>query len=119
MNDNKKPKAKYKVKNWSAYNKALRDRYSVEVWLSAEAQAGWNAFSTAKRGHPQVYSDIAIATGVVALLNSIFSNSYPVDNQKKHRFFVVFNLQMASKSLKYIGLNCTTKPMTRTNPQIL
>ena len=51
--------------------------------------------------------------GVVALLNSIFSNSYPVDNQKKHRFFVVFNLQMASKSLKYIGLNCTTKPLQR------
>ena len=70
MKDNKKPKAKYKVKNWSGYNNALRDRYSVEVWLSAEAQAGWNAFSTAKRGHPQVYSDIAIETALT--IGSVF-----------------------------------------------
>lgn len=60
MNDNKKPKATYKVKNWSEYNKALRGRYSITVWLSEEAQAGWSAVSTSKRGHPRVYSDIAI-----------------------------------------------------------
>ena len=70
MKDNKKAKATYKVKNWSSYNNALRDRYSVEVWLCAEAQAGWHAVSTAKRGHPQVYSDIAIATALT--IGSVF-----------------------------------------------
>ena len=40
MNDNNKRQAKYKVKNWSSYNKALRDRYSITVWLSDEAQSG-------------------------------------------------------------------------------
>jgi Transposase DDE domain len=42
----------------------------VEVWLSDEAQAGWSAVSTSKRGHPQVYSDIAIATALT--IGSVF-----------------------------------------------
>jgi hypothetical protein len=60
MNDNNKPKTKYKLKNWSAYNRALRDRYSVTVWLSDDAQAGWYAECRNQRGHPQVYSNKAI-----------------------------------------------------------
>ena len=64
MNDNNKAKTKYKLKNWSAYNKALRGRYSVTVWLSDEAQSGWHAQGNNKRGHPQVYSDVAIKTAL-------------------------------------------------------
>jgi hypothetical protein len=60
MNDNNKPKAKYKLKNWSAYNKALRDRYSITVWLSDDALSVWYAPECRKRGHPQVYSNKAI-----------------------------------------------------------
>jgi IS5 family transposase len=60
MNDNNKAKTKYKLKNWSEYNRALRDRYSVTVWLSDEAQSGWHAQGGSKRGHPQIYSNKAI-----------------------------------------------------------
>ena len=60
MNDNNKAKTKYKLKNWSEYNRALRDRYSVTVWLSDEAQSGWHAQGVSKRGHPQIYSNKAI-----------------------------------------------------------
>jgi IS5 family transposase len=64
MNDNKKPKATYKIANWPEYNKALRNRYSVQIWISDDAQAAWKAASPSKRGHPQVYSDIAIETAL-------------------------------------------------------
>ena len=60
MNDNSKPKAKYKLKNWSSYNKALRDRYSITVWLSDDALSVWYAPECSKRVHPQVYSNKAI-----------------------------------------------------------
>ena len=34
-------KQKYKVANWSEYNKALRDRGNIEIWLSDDAIAAW------------------------------------------------------------------------------
>jgi hypothetical protein len=64
MNDNTKPKARYKLRNWSAYNKGLRERGNITLWLSSEAQLGWYACSTGKRGHPPVYSDLAITAGL-------------------------------------------------------
>lgn len=60
MTDNNKPKAKYKLKNWSTYNKALRDRYSITVWLSDDVLSVWYAPECRKRGHPQEYSNKAI-----------------------------------------------------------
>jgi hypothetical protein len=30
------PKQKYKLKNWSAYNNALRKRGEIELWMSDE-----------------------------------------------------------------------------------
>jgi Transposase DDE domain len=64
MNDNKVVKARYKVKNWREYNKSLRARGSITLWLSEEAQDGWHAFCLDKRGRPAVYSDLAIETAL-------------------------------------------------------
>jgi hypothetical protein len=56
------PKAKYRVKNWSAYNQALIQRGSLTVWFDEEALEGWaHPDQTGKPGHPFEYGAIAIA----------------------------------------------------------
>ena len=48
----------YKVTNWREYNKALKQRGSLTVWLSEDLDESWLAPSTEerKRGRPLVYS---------------------------------------------------------------
>lgn len=36
------PKQKYKLRNWSEINEALRRRGDITIWLSADAIAQWN-----------------------------------------------------------------------------
>ena len=54
----KKEKKKYKTKNWPEYDKALKARGSLTVWLDKEMT--WQAPPTGKRGRQQQYSDKAI-----------------------------------------------------------
>lgn len=37
----KLPKKKYKASTWSSYNKALRRRGDIEIWLSDSAILNW------------------------------------------------------------------------------
>lgn len=53
-------KAKYKVRNWSEYNNALKERYNITLWINDETQKVWYAEPTGKRGAQPVYSDVAI-----------------------------------------------------------
>ncbi|KPD23266.1 transposase [Idiomarina zobellii] len=56
-------KAKYRVKNWSEYNKALKQRGSVTFWLDEKAIAQWwHDTPNGKRGRDLTYSDQAIVT---------------------------------------------------------
>lgn len=50
----------YRLRNWSQYNESLKQRGSLEVWLSPQAQAGWYAKPTGEPGAPETYSDAAI-----------------------------------------------------------
>jgi hypothetical protein len=61
---NRHPKYKtaYRVKNWSKYDRAVRDRGDITLWISQEAIEAWTAPKTGKRGAQPVYADIAIAT---------------------------------------------------------
>jgi hypothetical protein len=76
MSKNRKPKARYRLRNWPEYNTALTNRGSLTLWLD-EATASWiDADSQTHhtrhgrsdggcpgrphRGHPRVYSDVAI-----------------------------------------------------------
>ena len=58
----KVPKQKFKISNWSDYNKALRQRGDITVWLSDEAIAGWYETSRVYDGSgtPKLYSDFSI-----------------------------------------------------------
>lgn len=62
------PKAKYKVGNWREYNRALRQRGSLTVWVTPEALATWTPAQTGRRGRPPAYSDLAIETGIMLRL---------------------------------------------------
>jgi hypothetical protein len=57
------PKAQYRIRNWSAYNAALKQRGSLTVWVDEEVLSGWsNTEKSGKRGASRTYSDLAIAT---------------------------------------------------------
>jgi hypothetical protein len=63
---NRHPKYKtaYRVKNWAAYDKALRDRGDITLWISQDAIDAWTPPQTGKRDAQPVYSDIAIETAL-------------------------------------------------------
>ncbi|UOA15884.1 IS5 family transposase [Sulfitobacter dubius] len=50
----------YKIKNWRAYNEALKRRGSLTIWFDPEMT--WEAKPTGKRGRQPIYSDAAIQT---------------------------------------------------------
>ncbi len=52
----------YGVRNWPEYEKALRDRGDVTIWISEVAIACWTPPSAGRRGGQPLYSDIAIQT---------------------------------------------------------
>ena len=55
----KKP---YKIRNWREYEKGLRGRGDLTIWLSEEALASWKAKASGKPGGQKVYDELAIET---------------------------------------------------------
>jgi hypothetical protein len=54
----------YHVKNWPAYNQALKQRGSLNVWIGKKALAGWQATPAGTPGAPRIYADTAIETAL-------------------------------------------------------
>lgn len=52
------PAPAYKIRNWPAYNEALKRRGSLTIWVDPEMS--WDAAPTGRRGRQQTYSDTAI-----------------------------------------------------------
>lgn len=59
-----KPKIVYRVKNWSAYNRALVGRGRLTLWLSEEALSAWRYAGPPQRGAQFYYSDLAMETSL-------------------------------------------------------
>ena len=59
-----KYKTAYRVNNWPAYDKALRDRGDITLWISHEAIDAWTPPPNGKRGAQPRYADIAIETAL-------------------------------------------------------
>ena len=55
-----KYKKKYKVTNWSSYDRSLVNRGDITLWLSEEVIQSWNHCSKQTFGRPKLYSDLAI-----------------------------------------------------------
>jgi hypothetical protein len=63
-NRHPKYKTSYRVNNWAEYDKALRDRGNISLWISQDAIDAWTPPQTGKRGAQPVYSDLAIETAL-------------------------------------------------------
>jgi hypothetical protein len=57
-------KTAYRVKNWREYEKSLRDRGDITLWISQDAIDAWTPPQNGKRGAQPVYSDVAIETAL-------------------------------------------------------
>ena len=55
---------RYHLRNWSEYNRALKARGSLTLWMDESAIKGWTRKpkpgEKLRRGHPVVYTDMAI-----------------------------------------------------------
>ncbi len=74
---NPKYKRKYRVRNWAAYERGLRDRGDVTVWLSEEAIEAWIPSPTGRRGGQPRDSNLAIVTALT--LRVVFRSAAPPD----------------------------------------
>ena len=59
-----KYKTSYRVNNWPEYDKSLRDRGDVTLWISHEATNAWTPPHNGQRGAQPRYADIAIETAL-------------------------------------------------------
>jgi len=67
----KKTKARYRLRNWREYNRALVQRGSLTLWISEDVVQTWHPTEPEdKRGRPRTYTDTAIAT--MATLQEIY-----------------------------------------------
>ncbi len=52
----------YRIRNWPKYNRALKNRGNLTLWVSDEAIAKWlNSEHTCEQGRPRIYTDQPIA----------------------------------------------------------
>ena len=66
-----KKKTKYRLRNWSDYNRSLRNRGSLTFWISQELIENWNeAEQTGERGRSPRYSESAMVA--MASLKFVF-----------------------------------------------
>ena len=57
------PKARYRIRNWKAYNQALVQRGSLTIWLDQDMLQSWeNQDKNGKVGRDYTYTDTAIET---------------------------------------------------------
>jgi len=61
---NRKYKTKYRIRNWREYERGLRGRGDVTIWLSEEAIAVWTQPNNGLRGGQRRYSNLAILTAL-------------------------------------------------------
>jgi len=98
QNNNTKKKVRYKVKNWSEYNRSLIKRGNITLWFSDEVAKGWYHSGPKTRGAQKVYSDLAIKTALT--IRSVLS-------------LRLRNLQGFMESLvKLMGINITIPDYT-------
>ncbi|MFC1455504.1 IS5 family transposase [Microvirga arabica] len=64
------PKQRHRVMNWAEYDAALRQRGSLTVWFSEEANAAWRAEPRTTRGGQPHYSALAIT--IALTLRAVF-----------------------------------------------
>ena len=68
---NRQYKKKYRIRNWREYERGLRSRGDVTIWLSEAAIAAWVPPKNGLRGGQRRYSNLAVRTALT--LRVVFS----------------------------------------------
>ena len=68
---NRQYKTKYRIRNWREYERGLRSRGDVTIWLSEDASAAWVPTKNGLRGGQRRYSNLAVRTALT--LRVVFS----------------------------------------------
>ena len=68
---NRQYKKKCRIRNWREYERGLRSRGDVTIWLSEDAIAAWVPPKNGLRGGQQRYSNLAVRTALT--LRVVFS----------------------------------------------
>jgi len=103
------PKPKYRVTNWSEYNKALKQRGSITFWFSEDVQEKWlTNEKTGKRGASQTYSDLAIETFLTVM--ALYKLPLRAAEGFIHSIFALADIKLgvpeySTVSRRRIGLN--------------
>ena len=69
---NRQYKTKYRIRNWREYERGLRSRGDVTIWLSEDAIAAWRPPKNGLRGGQRRYSNLAIRTALTLRVARIF-----------------------------------------------
>ena len=72
--DKPEEKARYKIKNWSEYNKALVNRGNISLYIDEQVLESWYDDSPNQRGGQYVYSDLCIE--VLMMLKTLYKLGY-------------------------------------------
>ena len=57
---NRQYKTKYRIRNWREYERGLRSRGDVTIWLSEDAIAAWIPPKNGLRGGQRRYSNLGL-----------------------------------------------------------
>ena len=68
---NRQYKKKYRIRNWREYERGLRSRGDITIWLSEDAIAAWVPTKNGLRGGQRRYSNLAVRTALT--LRVVFS----------------------------------------------
>ena len=68
---NRQYKKKYRIRNWREYERGLRSRGDITIWLSEDAIAAWVPPKNGLRGGQRRYSNLAVRTALT--LRVVFS----------------------------------------------
>ena len=110
-------KQKFKITNWSTYNKALINRGSLTFWLDDGAIQAWYESATpSSRGRPQRYSDLAITT--VLVIKRVFRLTLRAAQGFIDSIFTLMNVPLrcpdyTSVSKRAKSVNVSFKTFTR------
>ena len=64
----------YKLRNWSAYNQALKQRGSLEIWIDQETESEWYYDGPNQRGGQFEYSDKCIE--IACIVREVYRLGY-------------------------------------------
>ncbi|ENB7475780.1 IS5 family transposase, partial [Klebsiella pneumoniae] len=115
--DHSVAKQKFRITNWSTYNKALINRGSLTFWLDDEAIQAWYESATpSSRGRPQRYSDLAITT--VLVIKRVFRLTLRAAQGFIDSIFTLMNVPLrcpdyTSVSKRAKSVNVSFKTFTR------